>query len=243
MSSKPNSTLIDATRRLSRKIESIHFGPPVSYVYNPLRYAWLPHAKYLSKYAGSPVRIMLVGMNPGPWGMAQTGVPFGEVNVVRDWLGIEEKVGQPKAWHKRVPVSGFACPRSEVSGKRLWGLLKEHYGSAVAMRRELLVSNYCPLLFLDEAGANLTPDKIARDDRAALYATCDGFLKTAIEIVRPEWVLGIGRFVEKQLNALKPLLPSGLRVASLPHPSPASPQANRGWAEQARKVLEDNGIW
>jgi single-strand selective monofunctional uracil DNA glycosylase len=243
MSSTPHSTLIDSTRRFSRRLERLSFVSPVCYVYNPLRYAWAPHATYLERYAGSPIRIMLVGMNPGPWGMAQTGVPFGEVNSVRDWLGIEEKVGQPKAWHKRVPVSGFACPRSEVSGSRLWGLLKEHYGSADQMRRELVVSNYCPLLFLDEAGTNLTPDKIGKEDRAVLYAACDAYVAEAIKMLRPEWVLGIGRFVEKQLNSILPALPAGIRVAALPHPSPASPQANRGWAEQARKVMVGNGIW
>ena len=33
---------------------------------------------------------VFLGMNPGLWGMAQTGVPFGTVSLVRDWMGIED---------------------------------------------------------------------------------------------------------------------------------------------------------
>jgi single-strand selective monofunctional uracil DNA glycosylase len=240
----PNAAaLIRAARSLSRESEEIRFSKPVRYVYNPLRYAWPTHAAYLTRFAGSSKRILLVGMNPGPWGMAQTGVPFGEVAAVRDWLQVTGKVGQPREWHERVPVTGFQCSRSEVSGRRLWGLLREHYGSAAEMAREMLVSNYCPLLFLDEAGKNLTPDKLASTDREALHALCDRFLRVVVESVRPQWALGIGRYAESRLRLLLPLLPAGLLVGSIPHPSPASPSANRDWASQARRVLEDSGIW
>ena len=34
-------------------------------------------------------RVVFLGMNPGPFGMAQVGVPFGEVAAVRDWLRID----------------------------------------------------------------------------------------------------------------------------------------------------------
>jgi len=42
-------------------------------------------------------------MNPGPWGMAQTGVPFGEINAVKDWLGINAEVDKPQKQHPKRP--------------------------------------------------------------------------------------------------------------------------------------------
>ena len=57
-------------------------------------------------------------MNPGPWGMVQTGVPFGEVSLVREWLGIDATIRRPKVLHPDRPVEGFLCQRREVSGSR-----------------------------------------------------------------------------------------------------------------------------
>ncbi len=61
-------------------------------------------------------------MNPGPWGMVQSGVPFGEVAAVRDWMKIKSSAKQPKSVHPKRPIEGLSCKRSEVSGRRLWGL-------------------------------------------------------------------------------------------------------------------------
>jgi single-strand selective monofunctional uracil DNA glycosylase len=238
------SGIIKAARALARDAQRLSFGPPVSFVYNPLLYAREPHEEYLAKYARPGARVVLVGMNPGPWGMAQTGVPFGEVTTVRDWLGISGKVSAPPRWHPRLPVTGFQCPRSEVSGRRLWGLLKEHYGTARALPRDLFVSNYCPLLFLDEGGRNLTPDRIAQADRAPLYALCDGFLRAVISAIRPRWVVGVGAFATARIRAALEHAPeTAVQVATVLHPSPASPRANRDWAAQAREALLGQGVW
>lgn len=238
------SEIVRASRALARDAQRLQLAPPVSFVYNPLLYAREPHEEYLRRYAQPGSRVIFLGMNPGPWGMAQTGVPFGEVAIVRDWLGIHGEVGSPKRWHERLPVTGFACPRSEVSGRRLWGLLKDHYRTARALSRDLFVSNYCPLLFLDEAGRNITPDKIAVPDRAPLYALCDGFLRATIETLQPQWVVGIGTFATARIRALLSTLSDGtVRVATVLHPSPASPRANRGWAAQAREALLQQGVW
>jgi single-strand selective monofunctional uracil DNA glycosylase len=236
--------IITAQRSFARNVQRLQFAPPVSFVYNPLLYAREPHEEYLRRYARPGSRIILLGMNPGPWGMAQTGVPFGEIATVRDWLGIGGKVGSPQRWHPRLPVTGFDCPRSEVSGRRLWGLLREHYGSADALSRDLFVSNYCPLLFLDEGGRNLTPDKIALSDRAPLYAACDGFLRATLEMIRPRWLIGVGAFATARIRATLSAMPDlDIRVATVLHPSPASPAANRDWAAQAGKALREQGVW
>src|SRR5262245_50837480 len=106
---------------LARKTGRLRFGPPVAFVYNPLIYARKNYSQYVTRFGRPPREILLVGMNPGPFGMAQTGVPFGEVSMVRDWLGICEKVGRPPREHPKRPVRGFDCHRREVSGQRLWG--------------------------------------------------------------------------------------------------------------------------
>ena len=58
------------------------------FVYNPLVYARVPHGHTSSVGVRGAEDVLLVGMNPGPFGMAQTGVPFGDVAMVRDFLGI-----------------------------------------------------------------------------------------------------------------------------------------------------------
>jgi single-strand selective monofunctional uracil DNA glycosylase len=233
--------MVKAARALSRAVDKLSFGAPVGAVYNPLAYARAAHEDYLSKYAAGPKRVLVLGMNPGPWGMAQTGVPFGEISVVRDWLGVSGKIGRPPAEHPRVPVTGFDCHRSEVSGRRLWGLVAEHYGSADSFRRDAFVTNYCPLLFLDDAGRNLTPDRLTRAERDALAAVCDRFLALQIRELRPAWLVGVGKFALQCLERVRG--EATARVVSIPHPSPANPAANRDWASQARAALEGVGTW
>jgi single-strand selective monofunctional uracil DNA glycosylase len=227
-------------RRLAREADRLCFAPPVRFVYNPLIYAREPAERYVTLYAAGKKDVVFLGMNPGPWGMAQTGVPFGEVAAARDWLGIEGRVSVPATVHPRVPVHGFDCPRSEVSGRRLWGLVRERFGDAREFARHWFVANYCPLLFLDDAGRNITPDKLARADRAALFPICDRFLATLLSTLRPRWAVGVGTFARQRLEAVAPAL--CIAVASIPHPSPANPAANRGWARQAKAALRVEGI-
>lgn len=236
----PSDRLVRASRRLARDVDRLRFGPPVRYVYDPLVYAREPAERYLMRYAAGRKDAVFLGMNPGPWGMAQTGVPFGEIAAARDWLGIEGRVAAPAIVHPRVPVRGFDCPRSEVSGRRLWGLMRELFGDAREFVRHWFVGNYCPLLFLDDAGRNITPDKLASVDKTALFPLCDRFLATMLESLRPRWAVGVGAFARQRLEAVAPAL--GIGVASIPHPSPANPAANRGWARQARVALRAAGI-
>ena len=236
-----SSPLIRALRRQAREVDRLRFEPPVRFVYNPLIYAREPLERYFTRCATGRKDVVFLGMNPGPWGMAQTGIPFGEVAAVRDWLGIEGRVSAPAVVHPRVPVQGFDCPRSEVSGRRLWGLMRERFGDAREMARHVFVANYCPLLFLDDAGRNITPDKLAKADRAALFPICDRFLAMLLETLRPRWAVGVGSFARQRLEAVAPAL--GIEVASIPHPSPANPAANRGWARQARAALSRGEIW
>ena len=236
-----SKALIAAARRLRAETGRLRFAAPVTHVYNPLAYAWAPHEAYLGKFGGARKRVVFLGMNPGPFGMAQTGVPFGEVAAVRDWLKIEYPVGKPEREHPRRPVAGFACARSEVSGRRLWGLFAERFGTPEQFFAEHLVMNYCPLAFLEDGGRNCTPDKLPACEKAALFAACDRHLQAIVAALQPEWLIGVGDFATKRTEYLFPDGP--LKIGRILHPSPASPAANRDWKGLVTRQLEQLGVW
>jgi single-strand selective monofunctional uracil DNA glycosylase len=221
-------------------VEEIRFGLPVTHVYNPLRYAWNAHERYLRRYGGGPKQAVLVGMNPGPWGMAQTGVPFGEVELVRTWLGIEVPVGRPLDEHPKRPVEGFSCHRSEVSGRRLWGWASRRFGTPDHFFERFFVANYCPLLFLESTGRNRTPDRLSADERSQLAPICDRALRRSIEVLAPRYVVGVGKFAEDCCR--RALEGMAITIGRILHPSPASPAANRDWEGQAVRELQEIGI-
>jgi single-strand selective monofunctional uracil DNA glycosylase len=236
----PSAELIRAAARLSAAVERLKFTAPVAFVYNPLVYAWRAHEMYLRRFGGSRKRVVFLGMNPGPFGMAQTGVPFGEVAAVRDWLGIVARIGRPPREHPKRLIEGFACRRSEVSGRRLWGFFAERFGHAEKFFAEHFVANYCPLAFLDVGGRNLTPDKLPASQAAALFAVCDQHLRRVVEILEPEKLIGIGDFAARRAAAV--FNRDSLDVCKILHPSPASPAANRGWARVAAGQLKAMGL-
>jgi len=209
-------------------------------VYNPLEYAARSHAAYLRRFASGRKDVLLLGMNPGPWGMAQTGVPFGDVAMVRDWMGIEERIDPPERTHPKRPVEGFACTRSEVSGTRLWGWARDRFGDADAFFARFFVWNYCPLSFLEESGRNRTPDKLPKAEQQPLFEACDRALVALVETLAPQWVIGVGKFAEDRAKAA--LKGDSPQLGRILHPSPASPAANRGWAEAAEAGFAKYGI-
>lgn len=232
--------LIAAAEALRGRVDALAFGEPVTHVYNPLAYAWEAHREYLRRFGDSPKRVVFLGMNPGPWGMAQVGVPFGEVAAVRDWMKLETAIGKPACEHPKRPVEGFACIRSEVSGRRLWGLFAERFDSAEAFFADHLVLNYCPLVFMEASGRNRTPDKLATAEQAALDRVCDQHLAEVLTHLQPAWAIGVGKYAE---SCLKRVAPAETRVGTILHPSPASPAANRGWAAAATRQLAALGVW
>ena len=237
------SGLIEPARKLSENLAELHFKPPVEFTYRPLEYAWAAHETYLRRFAAGTKRVLFLGMNPGPFGMTQTGVPFGEIAAVRDWMGIEMEVGKPAVEHPKRPVEGFSCGKSEVSGRRLWGLFADRFGTADAFFKDHFVLNYCPLVWMSQTGANLTPDKISASEMAPVEEACQVHLAEIIRILRPEFLIGVGAFAEERLRRAAPLAESGAFIGKVLHPSPASPAANRGWAEAATKQLAAQGVW
>ncbi len=233
--------LQDITDDLTRDLNALRFAAPVTHVYNPLTYARPAWDQYCQRYGQGRRRVLFFGMNPGPFGMAQVGVPFGEVAMVRDWLGIEAPIGQPDVVHPKRPVQGFACPRSEVSGQRFWSWARDTFGTPERFFAEFFVTNYCPLCFMGASGANLTPDKLPAAERAALFAVCDRALQRTVALMQPEFVVGVGQFAEQRLKIALAGVP-GVRIARVPHPSPASPQANAGWAKLMDAALRESGV-
>jgi single-strand selective monofunctional uracil DNA glycosylase len=238
----PSEQLIAAARRLSAQVGRLKFQPPVTHVYNPLTYAWKAHEAYLRRFGNGRKRVVFLGMNPGPFGMVQTGVPFGEIAAMRDWLGIRAGIGRPAAEHPKRPVLGFDCPRSEVSGRRLWKLFAERFGSPERFFAGHFVANYCPLAFCEAGGRNQTPDKLSRAERNRLFAICDEHLRRVLEILQPEWLVGIGGFAAERGRLVSEN--TKIHVGQILHPSPASPKANRhDWTKTATRELVQLGVW
>lgn len=237
------AALISAAASLREALRPLSFAAPVEYVYQPLDYAWAPHTRYLERFGQSPKKVVFVGMNPGPFGMTQTGVPFGEIASVRDWMGINEPVGKPEREHPKRPVLGFACPQSEVSGRRLWGHFANRFGTADAFFKDHFVANYCPLVFTEASGRNFTPDKLPVAEATPLNQACDAHLAAVIRTLQPEWVVGVGAFAEACANRVKEHMHGTFKTGRVLHPSPASPAANRDWAGAATKQLVKLGIW
>lgn len=238
MSDEP---LIAAARALRAAVDGLRFAEPVTHVYDPLDYAWELHAAYLRLVGTKPGRVLFLGMNPGPFGMAQTGVPFGEVAAVRDWLGLTGSVKRPAHEHPKRPVEGLDCARSEVSGRRLWGLFAARFTTPARFFAGHAVFNYCPLVFMEESGRNHTPDQLPATESAALQSACDAHLRRVARILAPSRVVGVGRFAAQR--AEEALSGLDLSFATIPHPSPANPAANKDWAGAATRALVEQGVW
>ena len=242
--SSPAAALIAATETLCAQVEPLRFAAPVHTVYHPLRYAEAMHRAYIERFAKSGIDVLFLGMNPGPFGMTQTGIPFGEIGAVRDWLQLSEPIGKPDVEHPKRPIDGLSCSKSEVSGKRLWGLFKNRFGAPEAFFAKHYVANYCPLVFMEDGGGNLTPDTLPAAEQRAIEAACDAHLVALVKALKPQWVIGVGAFAKKRAeDALKNAKLSKIRIGTILHPSPASPAANRDWAGQVTKQLTELGIW
>lgn len=232
--------LAPISRSLSLACQKLRFSEPVTHVYDPLTYARVPHERYLARWGTGTKEAIFLGMNPGPFGMAQTGVPFGDVAMVQGFVGVSGEVVKPAREHPKRPIEGFACAKSEVSGTRLWGWVRERFGTPERFFARFFVVNYCPLVFMEKSGVNRTPDKLPKAEREPLYAACDAALRAIVGVLRPELVIGVGSFASGR--AEEALAGRAIRVGTVLHPSPASPRANRGWATEVEKDLAAIGV-
>lgn len=239
-----SNQLVERTRAFAEEVEALVFTFD-GLVYNPLVYAWDVHERYLRAYVHPKPDVLFLGMNPGPFGMAQTGVPFGEIAAVRDWMGLEGKVGKPPTEHPARPVKGFSIERSEVSGRRLWNLMAERFTSAEHFFARHAVMNYCPLVFVDagKRGKNIIPEKLPIEERKMLESVCDAYLDDIVVLLEPKALVGVGQFARKRLQSSAQHLGLSIPVISILHPSPGNPQANRGWDEKVVAQMEEASLW
>ena len=235
--------VIESAKKLSDKcdslIKSILRQTTLAHVTNPLDYAWEYHLSYLSQYSGLGAKTLLLGMNPGPYGMAQCGVPFGATHIARDFLNITGEVNDPVGRHPKRPIVGLDFERQEISGTRLWGLLEDIWKTPEEIHKNVFLVNHCPLLLLGETGKNITPDKISGTAVKKLLKACDDHLKEVVTALGITRVIGVGKYAEKRaLLALKGL---DIDITTCWHPSPASPLANRNdgadWRENVTNIL------
>ena len=234
----PDVDLLESiTTDLIVALRPLKFGPPISHIYNPLEYARESLRQYHSKFAAAPKEVLFLGMNPGPWGMAQTGIPFGEIQAVKDWMEIQAPVGSPNKTHPKRPVLGFACTKREVSGQRLWGWARKTFRTPGRFFKRFFVANYCPLIFIENSGRNRTPDQIRVAERKPLLEICDRALSRTIEYFKPRYVVGVGKFAEKRARTA--LGQHKVKIGMIAHPSPANPQANRGWEPLIERQLAE----
>jgi single-strand selective monofunctional uracil DNA glycosylase len=174
--------------------------------------------------------------------MAQTGVPFGEIALVRDWMRISAPVQKPVPEHPKRPVVGFDCDKSEVSGRRLWGLFSEWYPKAEDFFDHHYVVNYCPLVWMEASSRNRTPDKLPTAEMAPVEAACDTYLAEHLRHLQPELLVGVGGFAEACLTRVAESIRHPAKIGRVLHPSPASPAANRDWAGTAARQLRELGV-
>jgi len=232
--------LIAAADELNRRLAGLCFADPVTHVYNPLLYGRRNYVAYVEAYGRGSKQAVFLGMNPGPWGMAQTGVPFGDPTVVRQWLHIAHPVDRPKVEHPKRPVLGLDCHRSEVSGTRLWGAVRRRFDTPKRFFDRFFIANYCPLCFMEDSGRNRTPDRLPPEERAPLFEACDEHLRRVVQALAPRHVIGIGAFAASRARiALEGM---ELKIAQVLHPSPASPAANQGWEDKVQATLVELGL-
>ncbi|CAG5982080.1 unnamed protein product [Menidia menidia] len=244
VSGTPSSRFLEAELELNAHLRGLSFGPPVCYVYNPLEYAWDTHRCYVDKFclSGPGRKVLFLGMNPGPFGMAQTGVPFGEVRSVVDWLGVTGEVGRPDNEHPKRRILGLNCPQSEVSGARFWGFFRKLCEDPRRFFKHCFVHNLCPLIFMNANGKNLTPPELPAAERETLLALCDSALCKVVEALNVSMVIGVGRVAEQRARRALSAAGVRVRVEGIMHPSPRNPLANRGWEGVARAKLEELGV-
>ena len=218
------------------------------YVYNPLDYAREPFLMYLRRYLDHTVENVFLGMNPGPFGMMQTGIPFGEVTAVKEYLRIDASscsVSTPERYHPARPVLGFGVGRSEVSGRRFWSLIRRAFPDPADFFAYNAVLNYCPLAFIsaESTARNVTPDKLPRPEREELEALCTKHLADVLCLLEPRNVIGIGKYAYERASEAVRTAGIGASVLQVIHPSPANPAANKDWEGRTLTVLKDAGVW
>ncbi|XP_059139314.1 uncharacterized protein LOC131927619 [Physella acuta] len=230
-------------KELCEKLSRVSLPGKIQYVYNPLEYAFDSHLNFVRRFCTGEKYILFVGMNPGPFGMSQNGVPFGECAIVKEWLQIEGEVLKPVLEHPKRRVVGLECSRSEVTGGRFWQLFRTLCHTPEHFFRTSYVHNLCPFAFLTDSGKNVTPPQLTSSVLDQINALCNATLVEVVRLLKCKYVICIGKYALAQAQkALSADEFNGITLECLMHPSPINPAANKGWADIAIKQLTEIGI-
>lgn len=211
------------------------------FIYNPLEYCLDPFIQYLEK-GGEKRDIVFLGMNPGPFGMMQNGIPFGASNFVNNYLNIEKDFDKQKIEkeHPKYKIIGKNIERQEISGTKLWGLIQSFYPDSNTFLENQIVLNYLQLAILDkEKGKNITPDKLNKDVRTKIENICDNQLREILDILESKVLIGVGKYSYDSLLRVK----KNEKVIKINHPSPLNARYFKTWTEDTKKLLIDENIW
>ncbi|CAG5129987.1 unnamed protein product [Candidula unifasciata] len=230
-------------KELCEKLSRVSLPGKIQYVYNPLEYAFDSHLNFVRRFCTGEKYVLFVGMNPGPFGMSQNGVPFGECSIVKEWLQIEGEVLKPVLEHPKRRIVGLECSRSEVTGARFWQLIRTLCHTPEHFFRTSYVHNLCPFAFLTDTGKNVTPPQLASSILDQINVLCNATLIEVVRLLKSKYVICVGKYALAQAQkALSGDEFSGITLECLMHPSPINPAANKGWADIAIKQLTEIGI-
>ncbi|KAI4467078.1 single-strand selective monofunctional uracil dna glycosylase [Holotrichia oblita] len=235
--------LLKHANGLNEKLRNLSFNKPVEYIYNPVEYAFDMYEAFIRKFCNEEKKILLLGMNPGPWGMAQTGIPFGEIKMVKEWYRIEAKINKPAIECPDRPIMGLNCHRSEISGKRLYEFFKKVSDTPENFFKNTYLYNYCPLAFMmKQNGKNITPAQLKGSVKKELEEHCNDTLLQVLSTLNTEIIIALGKYVKDQAESiLRAHNIDHIQVIYLLHPSPQIP-GNQNWGTKAQKVLEENDL-
>lgn len=233
--------LLTLDKQTIKKMDVLKFDKKkVQYVYNPVDYAYAGYSRYVRKYLKSSKKILFVGLNPGPYGMCQTGIPFGDVSTVKEWMELEMDISKPLDECPKKPVDGLKCTTVEQSGKRFWGFFKKKCGAADNFFRNAFVINYCPIAFFDRSGKNVTPNELEVSSREELEKICDEYLEKVVEMVKCEIIICVGRYAEHKVKSIF-IDNSEINILYMKHPSPQVGSEDN-WLADAHEFLIDNHL-
>lgn len=213
--------IIKLSAAMAEELGRAHFSFSGT-VCDPLVYAWDNYEAFIRLSARAGQKVLFLGMNPGPYGMMQTGVPFGDVMMVRDYLGISGDIDMPAAQPENKPIVGMKTTKREASGMKFWGMAAS-YGDPESFFSAAAVLTYCPLVFID-GKRNVTPSELPRSDRRTIDSICQGYLERMMDILRPRKAIALGHYAEERLRK------AGIDdPVYFPHPSPRNPSSSAFW--------------
>jgi len=196
-------------------------------VWNPALYALDIYQEYLTKFPPEPGAILALGLNPGPYGMAQTGIPFTDCRTASGALGMEMTIPgkAPDDLISRLKkANGKWRGTYERSSLGMYRFLILAWGDIKTAYRNWFVGNPCPLLFLDPERWNVTP----ADPRLRRMKEVGELRQRAVigfsEILNPRGIVCFGKDVAKAVGevAIRQVGPD--RVVFYEHPARAVPE-------------------